>query len=71
MKAPKKRLDSSKVAVFAKRVKTFTTDRVASQFKVGRQQAAAAIAILRIKDQVQPAAGAKDPSGSSHWTWSG
>lgn len=67
----KTRLDSSKVAEFARKAKRFTTDSVATRFRVGKQQAAAAIAILRIKEVVQPDTPAKDPHGSSRWAWSG
>lgn len=65
------RLDSSKVAEYAKKSKIFTTDGVATHFRVGRQQAAAAIAILRIKETVHPGKPAKDPNGTSRWTWVG
>jgi hypothetical protein len=65
------RLDSSKVAEFARRTRRFTTDRVATQFKVTRQKAAAAIAILRIKETVEPDVPAKDPAGVSRWIWVG
>lgn len=71
MSTKSSRLDSSLVADFAKKSKTFTTDGVATKFKVGRQQAAAAIAILRIKETVEPGKPAKDEKGSSRWTWVG
>lgn len=62
-----KRLDSDKVLEFAKTKDTFSTDDVARRFRVPRKQAAAAIAILRLKsllDRGEPRT-AKD--GSSAW----
>jgi hypothetical protein len=65
------KLDSDLVGKYARKYKTFTTDEVANNFKVGRRQAAAAISILRIKDQVAKATPDKTPDGISRWVWVG
>lgn len=60
------RLDSSEVFKFiGKSIRT--TQEIAAHFKVRPQQAAAAVAILRIKGTVEPARPAKDDGGSSRW----
>lgn len=64
-KTEKKRLDSDRVLAFAKKKRAFSTDDVAREFKVGRPQAAAAIAILRLKSALKKDGTAKD--GSSAW----
>lgn len=64
------RLSSALVEQYACARRTFTTKEVARKFRVRNQQAAAAIAILRIKEVVEPA----DPpkvKGSSSWCWVG
>lgn len=63
------RLSSDKVATYCKRRKTFTTDDVATKFKVTRRHAAAPIAILRLKEWIQPADPPKTDEGVSRWTW--
>lgn len=68
---PKKRLDSSKVLEWAKKKKTFTTSDVQTIFKVTKMQAAAGIAILRIKEVVEPASPAKTDTGVSRWVYTG
>jgi len=62
------RLNADAVLVFLKKRKTVTsTDDIANHFKVGKQQAAASVAILRIKDVVEPATPPKGPDGTSLW----
>jgi hypothetical protein len=61
------RLDSDKVLSFAKTKKRFSTDDVARKFSVGRQQAAAAIAILRLKSLLNKDPQGAGPDGSSRW----
>ncbi len=67
----KKPLDSSKVLEHVKKVKKVTTQTVADKFKVKFQQAAAAIAILRIKEVIKPDSPSKDSNGISRWIWCG
>ncbi len=71
MPAKQQPLDSNKVLEFARKTRSFTTDGVARRFGVRRQQAAASIAILRIKEVVKPDDPAKDTNGSSRWVWTG
>ena len=60
------RLDSAQVFKFiGKSVRT--TQEIADHFEVRGGQAAAAVAILRIKETVVPATPAKDQNGSSRW----
>lgn len=60
------RLDSEKVYQYiGKSVRT--TQDIAKRFNVRAGQAAAAIAILRIKGTVVPATPKKDPHGVSRW----
>jgi hypothetical protein len=63
----KKRLDSDKVLEFAKEKTNFSTDQVARKFKVPRQQAAAAIAILRLKSLLERGEPKTAADGSSAW----
>lgn len=65
------RLDSKLVLKHIKKHKHFTTDQIAEYFKKTRLQAAAAIAILRIKEVVEPDDPAKDADGSSRWVYIG
>jgi hypothetical protein len=60
------RLDSEKVYKFIGG-KVRTTAEIAAHFKVGLRQAAAAVAILRIKETVEPASPPKDSEGVSRW----
>jgi hypothetical protein len=64
------RLDTNQVITYVKNRKSFTTDEVATYFDVSRGQAAASIAIMRIKNVVERAV-PKTKRGSSHWTFSG
>jgi len=61
-----KRLDSTEVFKFIGR-STRTTKEIADHFKVRLGQAAAAVAILRIKETVAPAEPPKSPDGYSRW----
>ncbi len=62
------RLDSMKVLEYVtKKARAFTTAEVAQHFKKREQQAAAAIAILRIKEKVVPADPPKTADGVSRW----
>lgn len=67
----KKRLDSTKVLEWAKKKKSFTTAQVQDTFKVTKMQAAAGIAILRIKEVVEPASPPKTDTGVSRWVYTG
>jgi len=69
-KQKQQRLDTGLVIDYVKVRKTFTTDEVAMHFKASRGQAAATIAIMRIKEVVKPAV-PKTKNGSSHWTFMG
>jgi hypothetical protein len=67
-KVRKKPLDSDKVLeFFKKRRKVLSTQDIATRFKVRPQQAAAAVAILRIKSAVEPAEPSKTLEGVSRW----
>jgi len=62
------RVDSMEVLAFIEKRGVVSTDQVAAKFKIRPQQAAANLAILRIKDKIQPAQkpdGSKDRS--SRW----
>jgi hypothetical protein len=65
-------LDSNEVLKFAQRRKKFSTKQVADHFQVGFQQAAAGIAILRIKEVLErgPASTSKSDR-SSRWVYVG
>jgi hypothetical protein len=67
----KNRLDSQKVLAHFQKRGTLTTQQVATYHKVTPQQAAAGIAILRIKDVVEPADPPKTKDGVSRWTYTG
>ena len=67
------KLDSNEVLKYARRRKTFSTQQVADHFGVSKQQAAAGIAILRIKevlDRVE-ATGVSNGDDSSRWAYKG
>lgn len=64
------RLDTARVIEYVRRRRSFTTDEVAEKFKVRRGQAAAAIAIMRIKEVVERAE-PRSRNGSSHWVFTG
>lgn len=66
-----KKLDANEVAKYAKAKKKFSTLDVVKHFKVRKMQAAAGIAILRIKEVVNPGNPAKDSAGVSQWVWVG
>jgi len=62
----KEKLSSDKVYTFiGNRIKT--TQEIADHFGARSQQAAAAVAILRIKGTVRPANPPKDEEGISRW----
>lgn len=61
-------LDTKLVIKYVRRRKSFTTDDVARRFRVSRGQAAASVAIMRIKDVVERAHPARR-RGSSHWAF--
>ncbi len=63
------RLSSDKVWEYVKDRKDFTTSEVQTRFRARKQQAAGAIAILRIKGVVVPASPPKR-DGISVWTTS-
>ena len=63
-------LNTELVIRYVKRRRSFTTDEVAARFKATRGQAAATIAIMRIKSLVVRAI-PKTRSGSSHWMFAG
>lgn len=67
------KLDSNEVLKYARRRKTFSTQQVADHFGVSKQQAAAGIAILRIKEVLERAemAGVSNGDNSSRWTYTG
>lgn len=63
------RLSSDKVWEYVKDRKDFTTSEIQTRFRARKQQAAGAIAILRIKGVVIPASPSKR-EGISVWTTS-
>lgn len=65
------KLNTQKVIEFAKKKGRFTTAQVASKFKATKMQAAACIAIMRIKEVVQRDTPGKTRSGSSRWIFTG
>ena len=72
MPATENRLESKKVAaLFKKRGSVLTTEQIANHFKVKIQKAAASIAILRIKEVVEPASPPKTDTGVSRWVYTG
>jgi hypothetical protein len=68
-----KRLDSSKVLEYVKKHKNFSTAEIAKVFRAKHLQAAAAIAILRIKEVVDhgPKASSSSSDQSSRWVYTG
>lgn len=60
------KLDTNLVIQYVRRRKSFTTDEVAERFEATRGQAAATIAIMRIKTMVERAE-PRVRNGSSHW----
>jgi len=67
------RLDANRVLEFAKKHKKFSTEQLAKALGVRPQQAAAGIAICRIKEkldhgQVPPSS---NPDQSSRWLYTG
>jgi len=64
------RLDSRKVQAWAEKRKAavFTTAQVADKFKVTFRQAAAGVAILRLREVLDPAQPPKTKDGISRWT---
>lgn len=65
------KLDSSKVLQFAQKEKRFTTADVVKRFRTSPGQAAAAIAILRIKEVLERDQPGKDDDGHSRWVFTG
>lgn len=67
------KLDTTKVIAYLQKCKSkrFTTMSLANKFKVTKQQAAAGVAILRIKDIVEPDVPAKTKDGVSRWVFTG
>lgn len=66
-----RRLNTEKVIAFARKKKAFTTDEVARRFKGTRMQAAACIAIMKIKGIVERSNPSKTPQGVSRWNFTG
>ena len=62
-------METDKVITFAKKRKQFSTQQVASHFKIRKRQAAACIAIMRIKGLVERGYPPETLSGSSRWVY--
>ncbi len=59
------------VARYVSKRGNFTTENVMSRFNITKQSAAANIAILRIRRDVEPDSPPKTKDGISRWVWVG
>lgn len=69
---PSRRLSTERVIEYVRtlRGRPFTTDELARRFRVRRGQAAAAVAVLRMKHVVEPAL-PRARYETSHWFFTG